>query len=179
MLYYITLFLVIVLVSISSVWVCRAIIGIGRAARIAILPDSKKISTKVKAKSKARKKVRAKVKGNTKPAGGFDIPTPWGWRDEAHSVHSEHTQSVIMKPGSDRKLWTGQAAVNETYAGYSQSSKHAHASDYTKPTQKTPKPQVGWPYREDKMAFAGKAYKVNRKVTDDAAVIADGKPWVW
>ena len=37
----------------------------------------------------------------------------------------------------------------------------------------------GWPYKEEKVEFAGKAYKVNRKATDDKGMGSEGKPWVW
>lgn len=180
MLYYITLLLVIVVVSVIAIWAYRAIVGMARTAHTAMLPTRRKISAKTKARLKSRQKMRSKAKVSAKRASGSEIPTPWGWRDEAHTVHSPRPQQSTNKPGSDRKLWSGssrKSAINERNAGYSVSSNHEPG--YSKPEQKAARQRVGWPYREDKMAFAGKAYKVSRKATEGSDVATEGKPWVW
>ena len=180
MLYYVTLLLVIVVFSIIAIWLYRAIVGFARSAHTAMLPGRQKISAKAKARLKARQKMRAKAKRATNPGEDIDIPTPWGWRDEAHSVHSPHFQRTNNKPGSDRKLWAGssrKSAIKENHGDYAQTSRRQPG--YSESVQKPAKQRVGWPYREDKMAFAGKAYKVKRKTSSDDEVNADGKPWVW
>lgn len=166
MLYYTSLFLIIVLVSIITIWMYRAILGVGRATHNAVLPGRGKVSSKAKARLKTRRKAQAKA-----DSVYSEVPTPWGWKDSANSV---------QKPGSDKVLWSGsnkEHGVKETYVGYSQSS--GHVPGFGQPVAGSPAKRVGWPYREDKLAFAGKAYKVNRRPVDHDDPTSEGKPWVW
>lgn len=161
MLYYTSLFLVIVLVSVIAIWMYRAILGASRVAYKASVPGGKKISPRTRTRLKARAKARAKAA----KSGTSEAPVPWGWKGNPNPIHSHHE---THKPGSSKKHWNGL------------SHSHAAASEHTisTPPSNAGRKNVGWPYKEEKMEFAGKAYKVNRKAVD-GDFNGNGKPWVW
>lgn len=162
MLYYTSLFLIIVLVSIIAIWMYRAILGASRVTHTAILPGRRKVSARAKARLKSRRKQRGK--GKTTTIGRSEVPTPWGWKDTPHAANTVH------KPGSDKVLWSGPSSHHGV-------SEPATGQAYSAPAHSAATKRVGWPYREDKLAFAGKAYKVNRKAAENGEL--EGKPWVW
>jgi hypothetical protein len=167
MLYYTSLFLVIVLFSVIAIWMYRGIIGVGRATYNAMLPGRSKATRRAKARLKARQKRNSKTQ--TTYVNGSVVPTPWGWKDTEHTHHSART---VRKPGSEKVLWSGPSSrplsVNEPVSSGSDNSAFS-GNAANKP--------AGWPYRQDKLAVAGKAYKVNRKPSIDGD--GKGKHWVW
>lgn len=152
MLYYTSLFLVIVLVSMIAIWIYRGIFGVGRAAYRSSLKGGRKLSKRAKARMKARQKAH----GTSATKG---VPTPWGWNAATGQMHS------------DRDI-----SSSGTLRGHARSSEYMFASA---PNPVAARKKVDWPHKEEKVEFAGKAYKVNRKVADDGDLDADGKPWVW
>jgi|GEM_PF-3382513 len=156
MIYYTFLLLIIVVVSVIAIWMYRAIFGVGRSVYQSNLVGGRKVSKRAKARLKVRRKARAQNAGSSSSSG---IPTPWGWKDNAALPHEAY---VAHKPGSLRG--------------------HAHAGVNVfavAPAPATARKNVGWPYKEEKMQFAGKAYKVNRRAADGGDLNGDGKPWVW
>lgn len=152
MLYYTSLFLFLVLVSVIAIWVYRGIFGVSRAAYRSSLQGGRKLSKRAKARMKARQKAH----GTSATKGA---PTPWGWNAATGQMHSDRD---IRSP--------------ETLRGHARSSEHMFASA---PNPAAVRKNAGWPYKEEKMKFAGKAYKVNRKAAEDGELDGDGKPWVW
>jgi hypothetical protein len=100
---------------------------------------------------------------------------PWGVKD--HATPSNLAKTHAAKP-TEQKPWgwkgSGEQAVRE---------QHPHHGSYTVPAHASAnsgKPGAGWPYREEKQEFAGKAYKVTRKAKPSTTKLgADGKPWGW
>lgn len=84
-----------------------------------------------------------------------DTPTPWGWKGGEHDTHASSIKRAA--PASASGL---NAFINT----------HGHESK-----------SVGWPYREDKVETAGKAYKVTRKTTGQKSRPRGGnkQPWGW
>jgi len=85
-----------------------------------------------------------------------DTQTPWGWKgnDKNARGHVPKTAAMNGTSGLDAYL-----------------NKH---SDETSSS-------VGWPYREEKTEFAGKAYKVTRKTTSEKPRLrtTGNQPWGW
>jgi len=84
-----------------------------------------------------------------------DTPTPWGWNGNDHETreHGRRPATVGSASGLDGFL-----------------SKHSSETS-----------SDGWPYRQDKVEFAGKAYKVKRKTASKKSrpAINNKQPWGW
>src|SRR5690554_4117711 len=143
----------IVLVSVVSIWVYRAIFGIGRVAYRSSLRGSRKVSKRAQARMKARRKARAKAGGVSTISG---VPTPWGWHKASGQTHLDQE---VRPSGS--------------LIGHARSDEQVFAN---MPQRAAAKKYVGWPYKEEQMDFAGKSYKVSRKPTDRQELDGDGKP---
>lgn len=154
MLFYTSLFLIIVLVLMISVWMYRAIFGVTRSAYHAKLVGGQKVSKRTQARLKARRKARLKAARSSSSSG---MPTPWGWKANTNHAHS----------GSDVQKLGG----HPDFAG--------NGNDFVPFSHAEGRKNVGWPYKEEKVDFAGKAYKVNRKAADGGDLGSDGKPWIW
>lgn len=86
-----------------------------------------------------------------------DTPTPWGW------------------PGNNNEIRDHGPESNGTGL-----DSYTNNLDAKQKEKKANKPSVGWPYREDRIEFAGKAYKVTRKVTPKKTNLKTTiKPWGW
>jgi hypothetical protein len=84
-----------------------------------------------------------------------DTPTPWGWNGNEHEARQHGT-----KP----------ATTNGTAGLHGFLNKQSNESL-----------SVGWPYREDKVELAGKAYKVTRKTASKKLSPGTNskQPWGW
>lgn len=84
-----------------------------------------------------------------------DTPTPWGWKGGEHDTRGSSIKSTV--PAGTTGL---NALIND------------HGNEST---------SVGWPYREDKVESAGKAYKVTRKTAGKRLPVRGGnkQPWGW
>ncbi len=155
MLYYTSLFLIIVLVSMVAIWMYRVVFGVSRAAYRSSVQGGRKVSKRAKARMKARRKARIKAGGSSTTSG---VPDAWGWSGTTGLIHSDRD---THNPGSLR----GHARAGENIFA-------------TAPNDTIAGKNAGWPYKEEKVEFVGKAYKVNRKAADDGDLDGDGKPWV-
>lgn len=102
--------------------------------------------------------------------------TPWGWNN--HATPSNLAKTHAAKPTEQKPWgWKGrEQAVREQHPHHGSYTAPAHANANPNPG----KPGAGWPYREEKQEFAGKAYKVTRKAKPSTTKLgADGKPWGW
>ena len=84
-----------------------------------------------------------------------DTPTPWGWNGNGQEAR-EHGS----KPAT-----TNGASVLDGFL-------NKHSNDTS---------SVGWPYREDKVEFVGKSYKVTRKTASKKSRPGTNskQPWGW
>ncbi len=83
---------------------------------------------------------------------------PWGWPGHEHNVREQGVREQGPK----------------TTPGYGSVAPAGMVS------RQREEVAVGWPYREEKLEMAGKAYKVTRKTAvKKENLSASGKPWGW
>ena len=168
MFFYASLFVATLILAAVVLWLYRAVVGAGKAVYQAILPSSKSGS----ADHLAREAVRTTVN---------ETRTPWGWGEHAKPAHAARTAKNAAAPvGKSDNVpwgWPGSEKKGHDYKPGMSHARRAGADSTAKPAAKG---QIGWPYREDKFEFAGKAYKVTRKVAPKKTNLAStGKPWGW
>ena len=111
--------------------------------------------------------------------------TPWGWKN--HSTPS--TLARTHPAQADKQTpwgWPGNAKKIREHKPANQSSDRPDLNTYLKHQRANSqvvaekKSTVGWPYREETFEFAGKDYKVTRKVKPKKTNLSTtGKPWGW
>jgi hypothetical protein len=166
MFFYTGLIVASVIVALVILWLYNAIADAGKVVYRAMLPSSKSNATK----QPLRQRLATTIN---------DTPTPWGWKSGATPANEAQThparpskQAPWGWPGNDNEIREHGAA-----AAYNAHLDGANAQLRSKETEK---PNVGWPYREEKLEMAGKTYKVSRKVRPKRANLATtGKPWGW
>jgi len=164
MFFYTTLFIASLIVALVVLWLYHAIVDVGKVVYQAILPSSKGRST-------------AHLEHETIYTTVNETPTPWGWGEHSKPSQAARTAKIAQAdsvpwgwPGNDRKI-RGSGQPFDLNAGVKPAES---VSDKKKEAV------IGWPYREDKFEFAGKAYKVTRKVTPEKTNLqTTGKPWGW
>jgi hypothetical protein len=84
-----------------------------------------------------------------------ETPTPWGWKGGDHGAREPVAKGSTMNAANGL-----DAFVNK------------HGNEST---------SVGWPYREEKNEFAGKAYKVTRRTSPKKSNLqtSGNQPWGW
>lgn len=168
MFFYASLFVATLILAAVVLWLYRALVGAGEAVYKAILPSSKSSPTDHLANEAVRTTVN-------------ETRTPWGWGEHAKPAHAART--VKSAPGhmgkSDNVPW-GWPGNNQKAKDYKPGMSHARRAGVEPMAKPAAKGQIGWPYREDKFEFAGKAYKVTRKATPKKSNLSTtGKPWGW
>jgi len=172
MFFYTFLFIASVIVALVILRLYNAIVGVGRDVYEAILPSSKDSPTDH----------LEGVKLNTTIN---DTPTPWGWK--SHSTPSNLARTHPARPSEQTPWgWPGNKnEIREHHPGDASSNgsgidAYVNRDNPPPPEEELKKPVVGWPYREEKFEFAGKAYKITRKAkTKKANLSSSGKPWGW
>jgi hypothetical protein len=178
MFFYISLFIASVVAAIIILYVYNAIVDVGKQVYRSFLPSSKR-----KFKNKATNHVSEPRYTSTIN----DTPTPWGWQSHATPANTARTHPA---PASsvDNTPWGWKAknqGVHERGAknGNENSSGldgYLKKTSYGSEPAATPKPTVGWPYREEKSEMAGKAYKVKRATTFRRTNLKEtSTPWGW
>jgi len=163
MFFYTSLFVATLILAAVVLWLYRALVGAGEAVYQAILPSSKSTPTD----HLAREAVRTTVN---------DTPTPWGWGEHAKPSHAAKTAKIAK---ADTVPWGWKGSDKKTN-GYKPGLSHARRAGVEPMAKPAAKGQIGWPYREDKFEFAGKAYKVTRKATPKKTNLSStSKPWGW
>ena len=164
MFFYTSIFIASLIVALIVLWLGHAIVDAGKVVYQTILPSSKGGPTDHLKQENYRTTVN-------------DVPTPWGWGDHAKPAQAARTIAIAKAntapwgwPGNNRKI-------------------RDHGQQYDlnariKPSDAAPEENkdsvIGWPQREDKFEFAGKSYKVSRKVTlEKTNLSTTGKPWGW
>ena len=84
-----------------------------------------------------------------------DTPTPWGWKGNDHATRDHGAKGAALNGATGL-----DAFVNKRGKGSA---------------------SVGWPYREEKTEFAGKAYKVTRRTASKKSrqSTTGSQPWGW
>lgn len=165
MFFYTSLFIASLIVALVILWLYHAIADVGKAVTRAILPSSK---------GNASKHLEPAILRRTTIN---DTPTPWGWGE--HSKPSQAARTAGIAP-SKSVPWGWPGNDNEIREHGRNYELNAGAA-LTEPTaDKKTKPATGWPYREEKFDFAGKSYKVSRKVTPQKTNLGKtDTPWGW
>jgi len=165
MFFYTSLFVASLIVALIVLWLYHAIADVGKAVYRAILPSSKENPADHLARDTV---LRTTIN---------DTPTPWGWGDHDKPAQAARTARIAPSesvpwgwPGNDNKI-REHGQQYDLNAGV--------ALTEPVPGDKK-KPATGWPYREEKFDFAGKSYKVSRKVTPEKTNLRNtGTPWGW
>jgi len=99
--------------------------------------------------------------------------SPWGWKGHETPANAAKTHAALP---TEKPHWDWSGSRNEVHDQQSENGPYDNVSKRAT----TRNAGAGWPQREEKLEFAGKAYKVTRKApseTSDAGT-AD-KPWGW
>jgi hypothetical protein len=172
MFFYASLFVATLILAAVVLWLYRAVVGAGQAVYQAILPSSKTTPTD----HLAREAVRTRTTIN-------DTPTPWGWGEHtkpSQAARTEKRTPVHAHMGKSDNVPWGWPGSNQKARDYKPGMSHARRTGADPVAKPAAKGKVGWPYREDKFEFAGKAYKVTRKSTPKKTNLSStGKPWGW
>ena len=172
MLFYVSLFLFCIAVSVVGLWFYRSIYDIGQAAYQVIFPRNRKQYTDEKEVELNPSLSSAVTPWGWSSAGGPRraipnaplpkkevVPTPWGWSGN----------------GSKNETATSRLAENVSEAADSLKSMVGAGNN-----TRTNEPMVGWPYREEKFEFAGSEYKVTHKRKVKKYNMGGvSKPWGW
>ena len=99
--------------------------------------------------------------------------TPWGWQGHATPANAAKTHAALP---TEKTHWDWSGSRNEVREQQAQNGPYDNLSKRAN----TRKAGAGWPQREEKTEFAGKAYKVTRKTSPEPSDsnTAD-KPWGW
>jgi hypothetical protein len=172
MFFYISLFVACVIIALVILYLYNSVAGVGKLIHRTLLPISKNNLT-------------AHLEDKKLATTINDTPTPWGW--ESHSTPENVAQTHPAAPSGQRPWgWPGNhhatydhRSTNGTGNASGSGIFHAHNGSASTP-EATESPTVGWPYREEKFEFAGKAYKVTRKAKLKRTDLSTtSKPWGW
>jgi hypothetical protein len=177
MVFYSILFVASVIVALVVLYLYHMLADVGKTVYKAFLPSTKDSSSNHQTKVKVATSIN-------------DTPTPWGWQGKAAQESRKRT-SPVASPKNVPWGWKGnnheirdrgskppvQTAVRIGAKGLDALLKQSgNGSNSDSASRK----KVGWPYREEKTEFAGKAYTVKRKATPARTNLRTaGKPWGW
>lgn len=173
MFFYALLFLASVAAALVILHVYGMIASIGKTVYTAILPSTKDGSNN-------------HLEGVPLNTTINKTRTPWGWKE--HATPSSLARTHPAEAGKQTPWgWPGSEKKIREHKSVNQSSDHADLNSYLKykkdkvhaVTEKNP--TVGWPYREEKLGFAGNEYKVTTGKTKlkRTNLSTTAKPWGW
>jgi hypothetical protein len=170
MFFYTSLFIASVIVALVILWLYNAIVDAGKVVYEAFLPSSKTSTT-----SHLDKQQTVATTVN-------DTPTPWGWK--AASKPSTEARTHPARPIENAPWgWPGNPKVIREHGTGGDGTgldTYMNKLESRRKNRKNKQARTGWPYREEMFEFAGKAYKVTRKVTPRKTNLkAASKPWGW
>jgi hypothetical protein len=166
---YAALFVAAFIAAAIVLWLYRAVVGVGKVVYQAFLPSSV-----------TEDSLTAHVKEERLPLTINDTAMPWGWGKHESPAQSARTSTVVNEdpvpwgwPGSKQE-------IREHHPILQLSEKALDGSEVETEVDNLPQSQIGWPYREEKFEFAGKAYKVVRKDAPERTDLGlTGTPWGW
>jgi hypothetical protein len=157
MFFYTALFVASLIAAFIIIWLYRSIADAGKAVYQAMLPSSRNAAT-------------SHLENQTVRTSVNDTPTPWGWKNHQTPAHLAKTHAALPTEKSPWG-WKESQRANE--------NRPLNGRAASQPATRN-KQNVGWPYREEKSEFAGKAYKVRRHVRLKRTNLANtSKPWGW
>jgi len=177
MFFYTSLFIASVIAALVILYLYNAVADVGRAVYRAMLPSSKE-------------KLARQIDEPKFSTSINDTPTPWGWGSHATPEKAAQTHPA-SSPNGTPWGWKGnnngmreRGQVREyNHSGATQkvTGLDAFVKNNGGPSSADAKrPVVGWPYREEKVEFAGKAYKVTRSVKPRKTNLRNtSTPWGW
>lgn len=170
MLFYASLFLFCIAVSVIALWFYRFLYDIGKAAYRAILPRARKAYKEEKVVSLSSD-LAASV-------------TPWGWSSDQGSRRAIPVASPVVKQAAPTPWgWKGnnsrsRSRTSRVWVDVGEAAESL--KDILGSPGKENTEHVGWPYREEKFAFAGKEHAVVRKKRIRRTNAGGkSKPWGW
>ncbi len=162
MLFYTGLLIASLLVALIAHWVYRTIRYNASSVYSTVIPGVSEGPT-------------SHVKAHVTPVTTGGSAAPWGWTNHETPANAAKTHAALPteKPHWD---WSGnKSEINEHHPHHGPDAYSAKSNQVD-----TRKASAGWPHREDKLEFAGKSYKVTRKVTPRTPDTAGAdKPWGW
>ena len=173
---YAALFIAAVIMATVVLWLYRAVVGAGKAVYQAILPSSK---TEADDPTHHVEDERLALTVN-------DTRTPWGWREHSTPARAARAAEIATVhavpwgwPGNDREIRNHEPTLLLASHSLTDSESPVQAVTEAEPEDR-PNENVGWPYREEKFDFAGKAYKVVRKESLEITNLSTtDTPWGW
>jgi len=173
---YASLFVAAFITAAIILWLYRALVGVGKAVYQAMLPSYK---TEAHDPTAHVEEERLALTVN-------DTPTPWGWAKHSTPSRVARTAKIAKSdpvpwgwPGSSKEIRDHEPLLQLATHALTEPTNHAETESKPDPDDNT-ESAVGWPYREDKFDFAGKAYKVIRKDAPEKTKLSStGTPWGW
>ena len=162
MFFYTALLIASLLAALVILWVHRTIKYNAGSVYKTVIPENSIDST-------------SHLNSKAEPITSGASESPWGWKGHATPANAAKTHAALP---TEKPHWDWSGSRNEV------NDQQPHNGPYdnlSKPAI-TRKAGAGWPQREEKQEFAGKAYKVTRKVpskTSDADTGTLDKPWGW
>ena len=173
MFFYTALFVASVIAAFVILYLYNALKEVGTAVYRAFLPSSKD-------------NLARHIDDTPYHATINDTPTPWGWDEQA--APEKRVKAVPASPNDDTPWgWKGNNHEIREHGAKGTVRNAVSGLDAflnkgsSEPSSKANKPSaVGWPYREEKSEFAGKAYKVKRRTTPRRTNLkTTSTPWGW
>jgi len=169
MFFYTSLFIASVVAALVILYLYNAIADAGRAVYRAMLPSSKE-------------RLARQIDVPKYSTSINDTPTPWGWGNHATPEKAAQTHPASSPNGTPWGWKSNNNGMRER-AGATQKATGLDAfvrNNGGSSSADATKPVVGWPYREEKVEFAGKAYKVTRSVKPRKTNLRNtSTPWGW
>jgi len=158
MFFYVSLFVASLIVALVVLWFYHLTVDIGRGIFKSLLPGSGKVRS-----NPAEEVIMATTINET--------PTPWGWSGHQSPEGLAKTQPALP---TEPTYWGGKGNQDQFR------EHHPHHGGGASHAASNRRQNAGWPYREEKTEFAGKAYKVKRKVAARTPTPKTAsKPWGW
>ena len=150
--------------ALVGLWVFRTIRYSAGSVYKTVIPDTE-IGSTIQLKSKAA------------PVASDGSQSPWGWKGHETPANAAKTHAALP---TEKPHWDWSGSRNEVH------DQQSHNGPYDNLSKRatTRKASAGWPQREEKHEFAGKAYKVTRKAPTQTSDTDTGtgsldKPWGW
>jgi len=115
----------------------------------------------------------SQLKRKAAPVASAGSQSPWGWKGHQTPANAAKTHAALP---TEKPHWDWSGSRNEVHDQQSENGPYDNLSKRAT----TRKAGAGWPHREEKLEFAGKAYKVTRKAPSETSDTGTAdKPWGW
>jgi hypothetical protein len=162
MFFYTSLFIASLLAALVILWVFRTIRYNAGSVYKTVIPEIEIGSTNP-------------LESKPAPITSGGSQSPWGWKGQETPANAAKTHAALP---TEKPHWDWSGSRNEVHDQQSHNGPYDNLSK--RATTRKAGAGAGWPQREEKLEFAGKAYKVTRKPpskTSDTGTL--DKPWGW